>query len=105
MSVWELLVYLLAVTRLTGLIVEDEITDTPRQAILRHLSETKPTHVALAYLITCHWCVSLWVATVTALTVWAVGTPDWITVCGLALAGSQVAGMLATTGRHTTGRH
>lgn len=45
--------------RLTRLIVEDVILDRPRNAFWRKFP---PERSALGYLLTCYWCVSLWVA-------------------------------------------
>lgn len=99
-AVW-LIVYALAVTRLAGLVALDVIFDRPRLAV----GEAAARHRATAWvdtLITCMWCVGIWVAAATvvaamAITQWSIGPLfDWVLV-GLALA--QAAGMLSDIGR------
>lgn len=99
MSGWVAFVYALAVARATGLVTVDEITRPARDAILRHLDEHRRSHMTLAYLITCQWCASIWIAAVAvALTIpW--GTTLWLLAPALVLAASQLTGMLSHLGR------
>lgn len=53
-----LLVHALATKRLTRLITEDQITATPRNAILDRFPKSP-----VSYLLTCNWCSSVWAAT------------------------------------------
>lgn len=54
-----LLTLTLATRRGTRLVMEDKITEPIRNLIFKH----SPNH-PLAYLITCPWCTSIWVAAV-----------------------------------------
>ena len=54
-----LLTLTLATRRGTRLVMEDKITEPIRNLIFKHA----PDH-PLAYLITCPWCTSIWVAAV-----------------------------------------
>lgn len=49
----------------------------------------------LAYLVTCPWCVSIYVAAVVAPLAWAWGTRPWLAIPALALAFSHLTGLLA----------
>ena len=96
--VW-FVVYALAVARITGLITTDEITRAPRDAVLRRLDDTNRWHQALATLITCQWCASIWVAAATAPLAWWHGASPWVAIPAVALAASQVTGVLSRVGR------
>lgn len=97
---WVLLIYALAVARITGLIVADTIFDTPRGALLGRLDPRPATLGALvASLLTCSWCVSIWVAAGAAPAVWWFGDSPWLLVPAILLAFSQVAGMTSEIGR------
>lgn len=81
---------LLVTYRLSRLVTGDYITERPRHWLQKHLPEK------LAYLIGCPWCASPyigagvgWVATE-----WPTSRVVW--VIWLALAGSAVAGQLAS---------
>lgn len=90
-STWLLIVLLiLAVARGTRLINDDVILDGPRLWLLNRKPDGR-----LAALVLCPWCVSIWVGfTGAALLYWLHST--WpIQVGLLALAASQVTGMLA----------
>lgn len=101
MSVWVVLVYVLAVARVTGLITVDEITRKPRDWLTGRLPLNQ-LGVTLEYLITCPWCVSIWVGAATAPLLWLWGDTAGVLIPALALAASQVAGMLAPLGRPVT---
>lgn len=101
MSFGLVLVYVLAVARVTGLVTADEITATPRDRLVAHLPPNRLGE-ALEYLVTCPWCVSIWVAALTAPLVWLWGDTAWVQVPLVALAASQVAGMVAPLGRPVT---
>jgi len=90
---------ILAVARITRLFVEDRILLSWRQWMIRRFGETS----LAAYLTTCPWCVSIYVAAVVMpATVWltfhALSPQPWyVTVLTSALsipAASHVAGML-----------
>lgn len=78
----------LAVCRLTRLATKDKITEGPRE----RMTWAVRRHPKLTYLLTCPWCMSIYVAAVTvAARRWV---PGWRYVAR-ALAYSQVAGLLA----------
>jgi hypothetical protein len=115
-----LIVFALAVARVTRLINEDVLLDGPRERVVswawarRYGSE--PTLEAsprplwslvrlnggvepkLAYLITCPWCASIYVGAVAAPLWYWLGTNPWVLVPAAALAFSYVTGFLAQHG-------
>jgi hypothetical protein len=110
----------LAVARITRMITADKIFDRPRRALVllawiraypwirQEPEENRTTTLAmvmanhaqdpplLAYLAFCPWCVSIWVSAAAAPAVWFWGGRPWLFVPALALAFSQVTGLLAT---------
>jgi hypothetical protein len=90
-----LLVIALAVVRLTGLVVEDDITEPIREWVLDRV----PEDGKLAYLLTCPWCVSIYLGTAAALLAWWHSSNPAVMLPAMALAFSQVAGMTASIGR------
>ncbi len=99
--VWlQLLVYALAVLRVTGLIVADTITERARDGVLGWLDDRPATLGSyIAILITCFWCTSMWVAAVAVPLIWFWGDTPVMLCLGLVLAFSQVAGMCSNLGR------
>lgn len=98
-----LVIYVLAVARLTRLINADTILDRPRLAIA---SAAKASHVAgddagesrwstALYFVQCPWCVGMWLCLLTA---WV---PIWYSdnvvarYLGVALAASHLIGVFA----------
>lgn len=108
MSLWFLLVlYVLATHRITRLAVEDKIPiiAKPRDAIVGYFGQFDATGTlvagrqlgvvgwSVAYLLTCPWCMSVWVGAGLVFTLggW-VSTPlPWLWVA----AGSSVTGFLS----------
>ncbi|NES14584.1 MULTISPECIES: hypothetical protein [Micromonospora] len=92
----EIVVMLLFVARVTRLIVADEITRRPREAIVRRLPDGSP----LAYLLFCRWCLSVWIATPAAAAWWLLSDVPrwsrlwWADVPTVALALSYATGLL-----------
>lgn len=81
----------LATARLTRLVAGDFILQPVRDRIERRLGADSK----LVYLMTCDWCASFWIAwPVVAATILA-GDRVIVQVGLLALAASQVSGMLA----------
>jgi hypothetical protein len=81
--------YVLAVARITRLINADEITDPVRVAIGRRYGFESRWF----YLVSCAWCVSFWIGLATApLLTHALGLPIWWAPL-LALAASQLTGL------------
>lgn len=99
--VWlQLLIYALAVARVTGLIVADAITEPVRDAIVVRLDDRPKTlGEAISTLITCPWCAGMWVSLVAAPLVWFFGASPIMLVPAIALAFSQVAGSISNLGR------
>lgn len=107
MPEWWWAVYVLAVARLTGLIAFDEITRPIREGLVRRLDPAKGWHRKVAYLVGgatdegdgCPWCLSIWIAAAVAPLVWYHGDHPAVFVPAVALAFSQLTGMIAGIGR------
>ena len=96
----QLLIYALAVARVTGLVYADTITEGARDALIGWLDDRPKTLGAfLADLITCPWCVSIWLGAIAAPLVWFWGDSPVMLIPALALAFSQVTGMTHNLGR------
>lgn len=98
MSAWAWVVYALAVARVTGLVTQDQITEAPRNWLISRLPQTH-FGAAVTDLVTCPWCASIWLAAIAAPLVWWCGWSLWLFIPALALAFSQIVGMLAGVGR------
>lgn len=103
-SVIHLVTYALAVARLTQLVTADRIADTPRNRVSswawqRRLKQRRPGEELeepyLSYGIKCPWCVSIWIGAVAAPLVYFAGSSPWLFVPALALAFSELAGLMA----------
>lgn len=95
-----LVVYALAVARVTGLITQDSITEDARDRLVGWLDDRPRTLGSyVAKLVTCPWCTSVWVAAGTAPLTWWHGANPWMLVPAVALAFSQVTGMISDMGR------
>lgn len=91
MTYLAVVLWVLALARLTRLVNADTLTDPLRIAVARRWGEDGWA----SYFMTCPWCVSIWLGFATAwLPVVAFGL-TWWTYPLLALAGSYVTGMLA----------
>lgn len=99
--VWlQLLIYALAVARVTGLVVADTITEPIRDRVLNWLDDTPGSAGEwFASLITCPWCAGMWISLVAAPLVWIWGDHPVMLIPALALAFSQVTGATANLGR------
>lgn len=108
-----LVVYALAVARVTRFITQDRLFERPRDVIEewayhRAYPETRGNRPALllamqtqdtpliAYLIGCPWCVSIYVGAFVAPIAWGIGESPIAAVPALALAFSYVTGLLAS---------
>jgi hypothetical protein len=96
----QLLIYALAVARVTGLIVADSITEPVRDRVITWLDDTPGSSGEwFATLITCPWCAGMWVSLIAAPLVWAWGDSPVMLIPALALALSQFIGMTNSLGR------
>ncbi|MEV7267796.1 hypothetical protein AB0N38_29965 [Micromonospora aurantiaca] len=92
----EIVVVLFVVARVTRLVTADEITRRPREAIVRRLPEGS----ALAYLLFCRWCLSVWIAGPAAAGWWQMSDMPrwsghwWVDVPTVGLALSHATGLL-----------
>lgn len=98
-----LIVYALAVARVTTFIVLDELIDEPRarlkRAIVGDRDPVPAWRVKALTLVGCPWCVSIYVGAVAAVVWYTVGNNPFVLVPAVALAFSQVTGMIAGVGR------
>jgi hypothetical protein len=95
-----LIVYALAAARLTGLITLDAITEDARHAVIGWLDDRPKTLGSyLATLIECPWCAGMWIALIGSPMVWFWGASPFMLIPALALAFSQVTGMISNLGR------
>lgn len=101
-----LLLYALAVARVTRLITADKITEGLRGHVIRWADRRAginpddpfaPTPL-LSYFVTCPWCVSIYVGAVAAPLAFWLGESPWTLVPALALAFSAFTGCLAKIG-------
>lgn len=83
---------LLAVARLTRVIVEDRIAIGFRQWVVRRWGEDGK----FAYLVHCPWCTSLWVSA-PVMPVAVLFPNRWVIAVLAVLAGSMVAGLFLDT--------
>lgn len=86
----------LAVARLTRLVVEDKLTERPRDAVGLWLAQRG--QVMLLYLLGCSWCASMWIAPPILLVAYLVGENPLVFVALASLAASYVTGWLAGHG-------
>lgn len=101
-----MLVYALAVARVTRLVTSDRITEAPRERLAaalwrRYKPIVPPADRDVAepplavYLLRCPWCVSIYVAAVAAPIAYLWGSNPIFLIPALALAFSHVTGLLA----------
>jgi hypothetical protein len=109
-----LLLYALAVARVTYLITDDRILCGPREAVKAWAFRRAAAKMApgeqmdeahedcdipyLYYLVTCPWCVSIWMALPAAIIWWNWPTEWWTLGPAILLAFSYVTGKLAQIG-------
>lgn len=101
LPIWlAVVVFSLAVARVTGLIVQDTITEPIRDRLSVWLDDRPKTLGSfLAALLECPWCVSVWVSAVAVPLIWLYGQQPVMLVPAMALAFSQVTGMIHNLGR------
>lgn len=81
-----LAVNILAVHRLTHLVIDDKITEPLRDKIFDRFGQPMDTWT---YLFTCPWCVSIWVAAVAVVGMYVV-PQIWLPVAFLLALSSSV---------------
>ncbi|UYL88119.1 membrane protein [Gordonia phage Evaa] len=90
-SILVLVIYVLAVMRVTRLLNYDTVLDGPRVALMKIFGRDS----AVVYFFGCPWCVGFWVALATAIVpVLIIGWPWWALIA-LALATSHLVGLFA----------
>lgn len=82
-------VFILSVYRVSRLVIEDEITDGPRNWVYSKINPDGK----LAYLLSCYWCISIWVAI--PLAILYITSPNGMMVAGLPLAASAATGIIS----------
>lgn len=98
-----LVVYALAVARVSSLFTHDEITRPLRERLVHMFDPSRTAHRLVAYALGadnnpgCIWCVSMWVGLGTSPIVWFWADNPIVFIIMMGLASSQVAGM--TNGR------
>lgn len=80
----------LATYRISKLVVEDVVFETPREAIFRRFP---PESTKIGYFFTCYWCTGMWVATL--LTIGFILIPSVMLFICLPFAISAIAGILS----------
>ncbi len=83
-------IYALAVARATRLVAEDKILERPRIWALARLPEDS----LIGYLLTCRWCVSVWLSLPAAAVAVLWGSKPWFLIPATALAFSHITGLL-----------
>ena len=95
-----LLIYLMAIARLTGMTVDDTLFDGPRDAVLGWLDPTpRSLGSYIAKLITCQWCAAVWWSAAVVPPMWFFGHSPYLLIPATVLAGAQFVGMISRTGR------
>lgn len=85
-----LVMFVLAVSRLTRLVTKDYITDPARIYVMKRFGVE--SHVA--YFLQCPWCISIWISMLVApFMILATDLPFWTFILA-ALAASQIVGWL-----------
>lgn len=91
---------ILATMRLTGFLVDDDLIYRPRNKLIVWLdSGDGPIYDWFLDLVTCYWCVSIWVGAGLATVVYYLHDSAPVIIVLMALAASQVAGMWGDVGR------
>lgn len=88
MTALELVIYGLATYRLTRLITRDSISAPIRERVWK---KRPPEKSKIGYLLTCEWCMSIWVASLLLISSMITSATD---IAATVLALSAVAGLL-----------
>jgi len=103
-----LVIVALAVARVTRFVIDDTIIDRPRNFVLDHVP------AKIEELLTCPWCLSVWVSVIACLVIWwakAVAihtTAGWVMFTGAVMMASLafyfLIALLALAGDYVTDR-
>lgn len=77
----------------------EAVRDPSTDDIIDYLRQGSRTRWVVAKLLTCAWCCGLWVSAAAAPLAFLYGAKPWLLIPALALAFSQVVGMLSNLGR------
>ena len=102
-----LVVYVMAVARVTTLITHDEITLPVREWLIRRFNPASRAHRLAVYALGspdddatgCPWCVSVWIGLVSAPALWFWADNPIMMIMLIGLAASQTTGMIYVYGR------
>lgn len=95
-----LVIYALTVARVTGLLISDTITELMRDRLIGWLDDRPRTLGSfVAGVLDCPWCAGMWVSLAASPLVWFFGHSPFMLVPAIALAFSQVTGMISNLGR------
>lgn len=94
-----LLLVLGATYRLTLLLVADEVLDEPRDWVVARLLQRFGPESKLVILVTCPWCMSMYVGAVVTMTALEYGTDTWWQFVAGLLTASGFTGALATAAK------
>lgn len=98
-----LALYALATARVTGILTQDQLTAPARVWALDRLDHgpapAKGWRWQLSYLLTCAWCVSIYVGAGAAIVWYTIGNHPVPVVLAALLAFSQITGMISDLGR------
>jgi hypothetical protein len=89
MTTLEFVVLGLATYRITRLVIRDELLARPRNFFWKKFP---PEKSLLGYLLTCPWCISIWVASI--LLISSIIIPEVTYAVGVVFALSAIAGLL-----------
>lgn len=88
MSTFTALLTVGLIIRVTRIVVADEISRRPRLYVALKLGVKHP----LTVLITCTWCMSVWIAAAVCTAAWWWGDTQWWMLVALAATASLTAG-------------
>lgn len=80
----------LAVYRVSRLLIEDTIFETPRE---KFFNRFPPESTKIGYLFTCYWCTSIWLATL--VTIGFILVPSVMLIICFPFAVSAIVGLIS----------
>lgn len=91
MSTLETILTIGLITRATRLVVADQITYRPRAWLVLKLGPNHP----IAYLVTCSWCLSVWIGAAVGILAYFYSDTRWFFFAALAGTASLLTGWAA----------